>query len=160
MTQLSKPVSREVNPPLLGRATDPFYEMERLFDSFLPRNWMRPLGERLLGERAGHRLPSIDLIDRESELVVRCEMPGVSKEQLEVSTDRNAVTIRGSSRFANEDEKGEFYRCEMGGATFLRTIALPTEIDSDRAHAELKDGVLELTLPKRESARRHAITIQ
>ncbi len=134
-------------------------EMERMFETLAPHGWMRPF----MWERAllGEGQPQIDVIDRDDNILVRAAIPGVKKEDLEVSTTDHTVTIRGStSHETKEEEKGEFYRHEIISGNFLRTITLPASVDESKAKAVFKDGLLELTLPKRESAKRHTIKIE
>lgn len=144
---------------------NPFEEMEHLFGDFFPRSWMRPFRWEWpsgleLGPAFEGRLPHVDVLDRDDAVVVRAEVPGVKKEDLEVSLSERSVTIRGSSRCEEKEERADYYRCETAHGEFARAIPLPADIDADRAQAKLKDGVLELTLPKLASAKRHTVDIK
>ena len=132
-------------------------EMERMMENFAPR-WMRSFHpeQELLSET----LPQVDVIDRDDHIIVRAAVPGVEKDDLEVSTTDHTVTIRGKTRHESREEKGEFFRCEISSGNFLRTVTLPSPVDEKATRASFKDGMLELTLPKRESARRHTIAIE
>lgn len=148
-----------------GRVLAPFDEMDRLFDRMMPSNWLRPMrwewpawAEHLTPFEG--KTPRVDIIDRESELVIRAELPGVNKDDLDVSMSDNSVTIRGSTKKEETEEKGEYYRREMSYGEFSRTVALPSEVDRAKAKAKFKDGVLELTLPKAETAKRNSIRIE
>ncbi len=145
------------------RTWSPFDEMERMMEGFFPRGWMRPFSrwERpLMAEAPEAKIPAMDVIDREAEILVRAELPGVKKDDLEVSTTDNTVTIKGSTSYETEEEHGQYYRCEISRGAFARTIALPSEVDSGKGTAQFKDGVLELKLPKIEQAKRRTIQIQ
>jgi HSP20 family protein len=146
-----------------ARALTPFEEMERLFESFFPRGWLRPWRfdwPSWPAEWAEVRLPSVDVIDRDDEVVVRAELPGVDKKDLDVSLSENTLTIKGSTQREEKEEKGDYYRREISQASFARTITLPAEVDGERAKANFKDGVLELVLPKREKAKRQSIKVE
>jgi len=143
------------------RAITPFEEMERMMDRFFqgtfPRSrrlrWERPLASEL----AEVRIPSVDLIERDEEVMLRAEVPGVDKKDIEVSVTGNSVTIKGETKREEKEEKGEYYRSEISRAAFSRTLALPAQVDPDRANASFKDGVLEITLPKVEKAKRRTL---
>ncbi len=140
----------------------PFEEMEQMFERMFPRGWMRPLSwaRPLWGDLTGELTPRADVVDRDDEILVRAELPGVDKKDLDVSMTENSVTIKGCTRREEKEEKGEYCRCEIMHGAFTRTIALPAEVDDARAKAVFKDGLLELTIPKREKAKRHSIAIQ
>lgn len=150
-------------PP--ARAQTPFDEMEQMFESFLlPRGWMRPLWERpMRGELMATmeaRFPRMDVVDRENEIVVRAEVPGLSKEEIEVSLMGEELVIKGASRHENvTDEKGRYHRREISSQSFERSITLPAAVDAEKATTSFKDGVLELTLPKREKVKQYKINI-
>jgi HSP20 family protein len=148
-----------------AREFDVFRDMERAFDDFLSRGWLRPwrfdwpsLGEarRTLEGRA----PSVDVIDGDREVIVRAELPGVDKKDVEVTAADDSVTIRGSSRREEKEEKGDYYRHEIVRGSFSRTVALPAAVDGGKARASFKDGILELVLPKIEERKRRTIAIE
>lgn len=143
----------------------PFEEMERLFEGLMPADWPRGLQwewPRLARTRMPleGRLPRVDVIDRESEIVIRAEIAGVDKKDLDVSVSNDSVTIKGSTRQESKEEKGDYYRCEIAQGAFARTVALPCSVDGDKAKATFKDGMLELVLPKREPAKRRSIKVE
>ncbi len=143
----------------------PFEDMERWFESAFPATWPRPSRwewprwSQMQAPFEG-RLPKVDVIDRESEVLVRAELAGVDKKDIDISVSDNTVTIRGSTRQESKEEKGDYYRCEIAEGSFARTVALPCDVDSDKAKAAFKDGLLELTLPKRVSAKRHTVKVE
>ncbi len=144
-----------------SRMLRPYEEMERVFDDIFSRGWLRPLRERM-GELAlpwEGRVPKLDVVDRDNEVVVRAEVPGVKKEDLEISVTGNLFTIRGQARREEKEEKGDYFRCEMAQGSFSRTVTRPAEVDEAAATAQLKDGMLEVTLSKAEQAKKRPIRI-
>ena len=147
------------------RALSPFEEMDRLFEDYFSRGWMRPFRWEWpsLGEMAKPfegKMPKIDVIERDDEVVVKAELPGVDKKDLDVSVTENSVTIKGTTSHEEKEEKGDYYRCEISRGVYARTVALPSYVDADKAKASFKDGVLELKLPKVEKAKRRSIEIK
>jgi len=162
-TASEKP-GKAIEKPAPARAVSPFEEMERMMEGFFPRGWLRPFrwqwpswGE--LPAPFEGKVPHVDVIDRDEEIVVRAEVPGVEKKDLDVSLTENTVTIKGEARREEKEEKGDYYRCEISRGTFARTVMLPAEVDADKAKASFEDGVLELTLPKVEKSKRHSIKL-
>jgi HSP20 family protein len=103
--------------------------------------------------------PSIDVIDRDDEVLVRAEVPGYKKEDIEVLVSDSSLTIKGETKTEEKEQKGDYYRCEISHGTFSRTIDLPVAVDESKAKASMKDGMLELALPKLQKSKRHSITI-
>jgi HSP20 family protein len=135
-----------------------FGDLDRVFEDFFNRRWLRPFRwERPPGEMMV--MPSVDIIDRDDEVVVKAEVPGYKKEEIEISVSDSSLTIKGETKTEEKEEKGDFYRCEISRGAFSRTLALPAAVDDSKAKAVIKDGVLELTLPKLEKAKRHTIAI-
>jgi HSP20 family protein len=130
-------------------------EMEELAGRMMP-SWRTAPAERVFWSGT---VPQVDLLDREAELVVRAAVPGFGKDDIEVTSTNDAVTIRGSMR-SEEKEEGEYYRQEIRCEDFLRTIHLPTPVDDTKARATFHDGVLEIVLPKLERAKRHTLKIE
>ncbi len=157
--------AQEIQKATPVKLMGPFEEMERMFENFFSPGWMRPLHwpRSLRGEMAAPfsgAMPRVDVIDRDDEIVVRAEIPGVEKKDLDVSATENTVTVKGSTRHEEREEKGNYYRCEISQGAFSRTVTLPAEVDDSKAKAVFKDGLLELTIPKKEKAKRHSISIQ
>ncbi|GEK73820.1 MULTISPECIES: Hsp20/alpha crystallin family protein [Halomonas] len=139
-----------------SRPASPFRELDRLFDGLLARDWMHPLR----WDRLEPRMPRVDILDKDAEVVVRAEVPGFAREDLDVSVTDRTVTIKGESRKeSGTKEEGEYYRCEISRGSVLRTVELPCDIDADKAGASFRDGVLELTLPKVKEAHRRRLDI-
>jgi HSP20 family protein len=105
------------------------------------------------------RWPQVDVIDRDAEVVIKAEVPGVDRKDLSVTVTDDTVTIRGEKKREEKVEKGDYYRCEIERGEFVRTVALPAGVDGAKARATFKDGVLELSLPKSEKVKRHNVTI-
>jgi len=149
----------EKTPALFAKRWD---EMDRFLEDFIGRNWLRPFGAwgRPLTTELAPLLPKVDVLDRDDEVVVRAEVPGMEKDELDISISGNMLTLKGETRREEKEEKGDFYRCEMSRGAFARTLLLPAEVDEDKAKASLRDGVLELKLPKLEKSKRRAIKIE
>ena len=104
--------------------------------------------------------PSVDVIERPDEIVVRAALPGVKRDEIEISVSGTLLTLlRGKGRQPKREEQGEYYRAEIPHGAFSRTLALPAEVDESKAKATLAEGVLELTLPKPLKATRRRIRI-
>lgn len=147
-----------------SRSASPFHEFDRLFDSVFDRGWMpmlrrdHPLWERFAAFDKG--MPKVDVIDRDAEVVVRAEVPGFEREDLEVSVTDRSVTIKGEHRQERKEEEGEYYRSEITSGAFSRTVSLPGDIDADKAEASFRNGVLELILPKLNKANRRKVEVK
>lgn len=147
-----------------ARPLTPFEEMDRFMESFFPRRWMRPFRWDMpsmaeLGAPFDLKTPGVDIIERDNEVIVKAEVPGVEKKDLDVSVTDNSVTIKGCTSHEEKEEKGDYYRSEIRRGSFSRTVALPSSVDSDKAKATFNDGILELTLPKVEKAKRKSVSI-
>ena len=147
----------------------PFEELEnafqRAYGHFFPEGWLRPSRWEFprwsdLPVPFEGKHPRVDVIDHDDKLVVKAELPGVEKKDLDVTMSDNTVTIKGSVSHEKEETKGDYYRREMSSGTFSRTVALPAEVDADKAVANYKDGVLELTLPKVTKSKRRKVTVK
>jgi HSP20 family protein len=139
-------------------------EMDRWFNETLPRRWLYPMrwawsGLPDLPSPFEGRVPRVDLLDRKKEIVLRAELPGVEKKDLDVSMTEHSVTIRATTHYEEEKEEGQYHRKEMSHGEFQRVVPLPEEIETDKVNAKFKDGVLELKIPKAKPARRKTVDI-
>ena len=122
-------------------------------ETFEPLGWKWPVG---IDYERSFRL---DIVDRDKELMVRAELPGVEKDDVEVTITGDRLLITAEREFEEEDEKEDFYRHELGYGKLMRTVALPVEVDPENIHAELKEGILTVTLPKIRVAERHTVKV-
>jgi HSP20 family protein len=162
---------REILPKKVAKSALPISRtlplgqgMEDLFESFFNRGWLEPFGMRrsLLPEiepRMDLRFPLVDLIDRDNELVVRAELPGVKKDEIELTVTDEGLGIIVNRELKEEEKADRFYRCEMAHGTLERTVMFPIDVDVDKAKAELKDGVLSVIIPKAKKVKRHVLKV-
>jgi HSP20 family protein len=125
-------------------------EMDRLFEGFLGRE----------ASSLGEVEPAIEVADTPAAVIVKAQVPGVSKENLQVNVTENAMTLKGEVKEDKTTEDKNYHRREFHYGAFSRMIALPTTVQAEKATAQLKDGVLEVTIPKREETKAKAIPIQ
>lgn len=150
--------------PARSQLLGPFEEFEHLFDEFLNRGgWMQPLLRRGLPDLesvfAG-RWPKVDIIDRDNEVVVKVELPGVDKDNVEVSISDNMLSLRATTHHEKKEEKGHYFRRELSRGECQRTVRLPGQVDGDKAKASFKDGILEVTVPKAAGSKRQSIKVE
>jgi HSP20 family protein len=129
-------------------------EMNKLFDFSLAR-WLTRDGDLL--ERAWR--PAIDIYDSKDNIVVKADLPGMSKDEIEVSVHNDTLTIKGEKKQEKEVREKDYVRSERLYGSFNRTIILPAEVDTSKVTATYKNGVLELTLPKKEEVKAKQIKI-
>lgn len=152
--------SRGATGPLMTPFNELELAMDRMLDRMFPSGWRAPWRESALMENFPQLGgPRVDVVDHDGEVIVRAEVPGISKEDLDVSLSDDSVTIRGSFRQEDSDEQGTYFRREASHGEFSRTLTLPSTVDADTADASLKDGILELKLQKMERAKRRSISI-
>jgi HSP20 family protein len=142
----------------------PFEEMDRIFENLFARGWMRPSNWDLsalddIRMPFSGKIPRIDVVDRSKEVVIRAEIPGVDKKDLDVTMTDTAVTVKGSTRIEKKDEREDYYRSEISKGSFSRTVALPDNVDAEKAKASFTDGLLEITVPKLRESVRHNIKV-
>ena len=130
------------------------HDMERLFEDFFDKRWLRPWSRDWPGfesilEKKG---PKVDVVDREHEIFVRAELPGMSRD--------DSLSIKGSSRKEEETEEGDYHRREISTSYVARTVPLPARVRGDDAKATLRDGMLEVTIPKAEDSKRRRVEVE
>ena len=136
----------------LGRLTDLRDEIDRLFES--PLNELTRTSNLLSGWT-----PALDVIENKDNFVVKAELPGMKKEDIEVSLHDGSLSISGERKSETKHEDAEVYRAERFFGRFQRTVTLPTPVATDKVKAQYKDGVLTITLPKTEEAKPKQIDV-
>lgn len=105
--------------------------------------------------------PAVDVEEETDNFVVSIELPGISSKDVDLSIADNVLTIKGEKKRPEKSEKdGKHYRDEFWYGTFQRTVGLPKAVDPDRVSANMNDGVLTITLPKREEVKPKQITVK
>jgi HSP20 family protein len=104
--------------------------------------------------------PSCDIYETDNEIVVKAELPEVKKEDVKVSIDGNTLEITGERKFAEETKRENYHRIERSYGQFMRSFTLPNSVDSTKIGAEFKEGILRVTLPKREGAKPKQIEVK
>jgi HSP20 family protein len=170
-TQDKQQVSVETKAPQADKPAPnmwmrPYEEFERFFERMLGRNWPKPFKwetPAAWGELMGSpesRLPSIDIIDHDDHLLVKAEIPGVNKDDLNVSISDNVLTIKGDTRHEEKKKDGDYFRHEISSTSFARSVTLPVAVDASKISAALTDGMLEVTVGKAETSKRRSVKVQ
>lgn len=136
-------------------------ELEQFFDDFRrlawPRWWRR---ERSWFPRGDFiQAPVVDVMDEKDEIVVKAELPGLAKEDVEVELRDSALTIKGEKKREKEIKEAHYYRSEREYGSVYRSIELPVAVKTEGVKATFKDGVLEVRLPKTEEAKRKSVKV-
>jgi HSP20 family protein len=103
--------------------------------------------------------PSVDIYEGKDEIVLEAELPGMKPEDVDVSIENNIITIRGERRFEKKDESDNYHRVERSYGSFARSFTLPRNVMGDQAKADFSNGVLHVSLPKREEEKARKIQI-
>lgn len=144
----------------LTKATPPLPRMRQEFDRLLDRFLEFPFSRFEVPFVETEWAPALDYSETDKEFVVRLEVPGVHKENLDVSLEQNVLTISGKREFRKEHETEEYIWREREEGKFVRSLRIPKAVDPDKVMAAYENGVLTLRLPKTEPAVKSRITIK
>ena len=140
------PVKRYINPFSAMRA-----EMDRVFNSFLGRGFARfPTLPRV--EQGDAVVPSIDVRETETEVVVEVELPGMDEKDVSVTLNDRVLTLKGEKKAEREEKNDDYHLMERSYGSFQRSFQVADTIDADKVKAAFEKGVLKVTLPKRPEA--------
>jgi HSP20 family protein len=126
-------------------------EMDRALDPF-----RAPDASGLLDRTTA---PAVDVVETDEDFVVVADLPGVKKDDIELSVTGTLLAIKGDKKAETQSDKRKIFRKETWVGSFTRTIDLPSDIDPDKVQAELKDGVLTVRVAKREEAKTKTIAV-
>ena len=130
-------------------------DFERLFSDFFPTSV-----KRIWGYEPGLIEPAVDVVEKEDTMIVRAELPGISKDEVKIEVHENRLILKGKHKTEKEEKKEDFYRKEIECGSFYRSIELPSNAEASSAKASLKDGILEITLKKAAEAKPIAIEVK
>ena len=128
-------------------------EVNRLFST----NLTRAFGDEGIGRGAWS--PSVDIYENKDQIVLEAELPGMNQDDFDLSIENNVITLRGERKFEKTEETDNYHRVERSYGAFTRSFTLPQTVSSEGATAEYNNGVLRVTLPKREEAKSRRIQV-
>jgi HSP20 family protein len=138
-----------------ARSLFPIEEFERRFEDFFHRPFPffgPPWWPRLKAPEMGEIVPSVDMFREGDDVVVKVELPGLKKEEIEVNLTEGALTISGEKKKEKKVEKKDYYRMERSYGSFSRSVSLPPDVETEKARAQFRDGVLEIRIPGSEES--------
>jgi HSP20 family protein len=127
--------------------------MDRLWEGFPRFRVVRPAGPEIAW-------PAIDVFEKNGSLIVKADVPGMTAKDIEVTLTEEGVTISGQRSEEKEVKEKDYYRCERSYGSFVRQVPLPAGADRDKAQANFKDGVLEISFPLKEEAKQKKIEVK
>ena len=128
-------------------------EVNRLFST----NLTRAFGDEGIGR--GAWAPSVDIYENKDQIVLEAELPGMKQDEFDLSIENNVITLRGERKFEKADETDNYHRVERSYGSFTRSFTLPQTVSAEGATAEYNNGVLRVTLPKREETKARRIQV-
>ena len=136
--------------------------LEKRFEEFMSRGFLAPFESDwpdTSALTADMPAPKVDIIDKGKKVVVRAEIPGFDKDDIDVSVTGNSVTLKGTVKDEKKNEEGDFYQSEVRQMSFSRSLMLPAEVDSAKAKAKFNNGILEIKLPKKKTEEKKKVSI-
>src|SRR5216684_8737005 len=129
-------------------------EVNRLFSNNLSLSF----GEE--GIARGSWNPNVDIYDNKDQIVLEAELPGMNRGDFDLTIENNVITLRGERHFEKNDETDNYHRVERAYGSFLRSFTLPNTVSAEGANADYRNGVLRVTLPKREATKARRIEVK
>jgi HSP20 family protein len=139
---------------------DPFRDLRTLQDEvnrLFSTNITRAFGDEGIARGAWN--PSVDIYENKDQIVLEAELPGMNREDFDLTVENNVITLRGERRFEKKDDGDNYHRVERSYGSFTRSFTLPQTVSAEGAQAEYRNGVLRVTLPKREEVKARRIEI-
>jgi HSP20 family protein len=139
------------------------YEPAKLINdmhTLMENLWQSTFDVDTVGKKSGQWLPAIDIKDEEDKFLISADLPGVDPKDINISLENNVLTLKGKREEVHEEKKGSFYRMERKQGQFYRQFTLPTAVDSKHIIAKSKQGVLEVTIPKKEKTESKKIEVK
>lgn len=128
-------------------------EMTRLFSGNMPGSFNR---EEMLN---GAWSPRVDIYEDKDRLILEAELPGMKREDFDISVENNVITLKGERKFEKKSEGNNYHRVERSYGSFTRSFTLPQTVKAEGATADFDNGVLHISLPKREETRARRIEV-
>jgi len=144
--------SKEVAKTEPAKVPSLLWDMEKWFDEVFRKPFSFMGFPRVKFPGTEELNPSVDIFEDKNDVVVKAELPGIKKEDIDVTLTDDTISIAGEKKKEEEVEKKNYYRWESSYGSFARTFTLPSEVQTDKVQTQFKDGVLEVRIPKTEEA--------
>lgn len=145
------------------RVSDPWKDfgslqerINRMFDDTI-RTLYPTDGEEL---EKGTWAPAVDIYETNDSFVVSADLPGLNKDEIQIDLKDNTLTLKGEKKFEEKVSKDNYVRIERTYGSFVRSFTLPQNVDPEKIKAKYKEGVLEVTIPKKEEAKPKQIKVE
>ena len=129
-------------------------EVNRLFTGNVGRSFDEE------GIARGSWSPSVDIYENKDQIVLEAELPGMKREDFDLSVENNVITLRGERHFEKKEDTDNYHRVERAYGSFTRSFTLPNTVTGEGASADYRNGVLRVTLPKREETKARRIEVK
>ena len=140
---------------------DPFRDLRSLQDE-VNRLFTGNVGRTFDDEgiARGSWQPSVDIYENKDQIVLEAELPGMNREDFDLSIENNVITLRGERRFEKKEDTDNYHRVERAYGSFTRSFTMPNTITGEGATADYRNGVLRVTIPKREDTKARRIEVK
>ena len=143
---------------------DAFTNLEHKIENMFNHLWHNPFHHEKEGRvsfpESFNDIPKMDVIDRDKEIIVKAELPGIEKEDIDISITHDRLLIKAQTRHEDKEESGDFVKQEIRCSEIYRSVQLPGEVDDSKVKTSFKNGLLKLTLPKQEGSHRRRIKVE
>jgi len=155
---------KEIGPYRPSRALSVIEQMDRFFEDFFGRRfgpwWPTIRWPEIRWPAEMEISPSVDIFEDKDEIVVKAELPGMGKEDVNVNITEDTLTISGEKKKEEKVEKKDYYHLERSYGSFSRSFRLPADVQTEKARATFKNGILEIRVPKTEEAKKKEIKVK
>lgn len=160
---MAKEEKKELTPYRSSRDISALEQMDRLFEDFIGRFrpwWPSVRWPEIKWPTEVEVHPSADIFENKDEIIVKAELPGMAKEDVNVNITENTITLSGEKKKEEKVEKKDYYRLERSYGSFSRSFSLPADVQTEKAKATFKDGILEIRVPKTEEAKKKQVKVK
>lgn len=141
-----------------------FKDVEHKMEDMFQRLWQNPFNHDkipdLFSGSSFSNMPKMDVVDRDKEVLVKAEMPGFEKKDLDISITNRQLIIKAKTCEENKEEKGAYLKQEISKNEIYRSVLLPADVDDSKVKTSFKNGMLELKIPKLKSSHRRRIEVK
>ena len=152
--------SRNEQHDFLTAIRDLEHKVENMFQDLWQNSFNREKVPDLFSYDSLTSMPKMDVVDRDKEILVKAELPGIDKKDLDISITNNQLVIKAKTCHEEKEEKGDYLKQEISKNEIYRSVLLPADVDDSKVKTSFKNGVLELTIPKQKESHRRRIEVE